>query len=68
RFLTVPKGAETCGPIVTESHVIVSVQHPGEADDATPDNPQSHWPDGGTSQPRPAVAVVWKKNGGRIGV
>lgn len=68
QFLTVPKGAETCGPIVTEQRVIVSVQHPGEADDATPDNPQSHWPDGGTAQPRPAVAVVWKKNGGRIGV
>ncbi|WP_278261062.1 PhoX family phosphatase [Nocardia sp. AG03] len=68
QFLTVPKGAETCGPIVTEQRVIVSVQHPGEGDDATPDNPQSHWPDGGSSQPRPAVAVVWKKNGGRIGV
>lgn len=68
QFLTVPKGAETCGPIVTEQRVIVSVQHPGEGDDATPDNPQSHWPDGGSSQPRPAVAVVWKKNGGRIGI
>ncbi|MFD3510692.1 PhoX family protein [Nocardia sp. NPDC058666] len=68
QFLTVPKGAETCGPIVTETHVIVAVQHPGESDDATPDNPQSHWPDGGDSQPRPSIAVVWKKNGGRIGV
>ncbi len=67
QFLTVPKGAETCGPIVTESRVIVCVQHPGEADDATPENPLSHWPDGGTAQPRPSVAVVWKNNG-RIGV
>jgi secreted PhoX family phosphatase len=68
QFLTVPRGAETCGPIVTESRVMVCVQHPGEADDATPENPLSHWPDGGDKQPRPSVAVVWKKNGGRIGV
>lgn len=68
QFLTVPRGAETCGPIVTESRVLVCVQHPGESDDATPDNPFSHWPDGGSSQPRPSVAVVWKSGNGRIGV
>ncbi|WP_406267996.1 PhoX family phosphatase [Nocardia sp. NBC_00881] len=67
QFLTVPRGAETCGPVVTESRVIVCVQHPGEADDASPENPLSHWPDGGAAQPRPSVAVVWKKNGGRVG-
>ncbi len=67
QFLTVPRGAETCGPVVTESRVLVCVQHPGESDDATPENPLSHWPDGGTAQPRPSVAAVWKKNGGRIG-
>ncbi|WP_107653349.1 PhoX family protein [Nocardia suismassiliense] len=67
QFLTVPRGAETCGPVVTESRVLVCVQHPGEADDATPETPLSHWPDGGTAQPRASVAVVWKKNGGRIG-
>jgi len=63
QFLTVPKGGETCGPIVTEKQVIVSVQHPGEADDATTDNPLSHWPDGGTAQPRPAVVAAWKSDG-----
>lgn len=68
QFLTVPRGGETCGPIITEKQVIVSVQHPGESDDATVDKPLSNWPDGGTTQPRPSVAVVWKKNGGRIGV
>lgn len=68
QFLTVPRGGETCGPIVTEKQVIVCVQHPGESDDATTDKPLSNWPDGGTTQPRPSVAVVWKKNGGRIGV
>ncbi|MEU4599145.1 PhoX family phosphatase [Nocardia sp. NPDC023988] len=68
QFLTVPRGGETCGPIITEKQVIVSVQHPGESDDATVDKPLSNWPDGGTTQPRPSVAVIWKKNGGRIGV
>ncbi|MFC4123798.1 PhoX family protein [Nocardia rhizosphaerae] len=68
QFLTVPKGGETCGPIITEQRVLVCVQHPGEADDATPENASSHWPDGGTAQPRPSVAVVWKKESGRIGM
>jgi secreted PhoX family phosphatase len=45
----------------------VCVQHPGELDDASADNPASHWPDGGDAQPRPAVVAVWK-SGGRIGV
>jgi secreted PhoX family phosphatase len=60
QFLTVPAGAETCGPIIQEQRVVVSVQHPGEVDDATADAPVSHWPDGGDSQPRPSVVAVWK--------
>ncbi|WP_282776444.1 MULTISPECIES: PhoX family phosphatase [unclassified Nocardia] len=67
QFLTVPIGAETCGPIIEENRVLVCVQHPGESDTATPDNPTSHWPDGGTAQPRPSVVVVWKRDGGQIG-
>jgi secreted PhoX family phosphatase len=61
QFLTVPAGAETCGPIVRDDFVMVSVQHPGELDDASADNPLSHWPDGGDSQPRASVVVVRKK-------
>jgi len=61
QFLTVPHGAETCGPVVTDDFVLVSVQHPGELDGASADNPLSHWPDGGDSQPRPSVVAVWKK-------
>ncbi|MGW0018075.1 PhoX family protein [Rhodococcus sp. NPDC003382] len=61
QFLTVPIGAETCGPVVQENRVLVCVQHPGETDDASWDAPASHWPDGGTAQPRPSVVVVWKK-------
>ncbi|MFH5230700.1 PhoX family protein [Antrihabitans spumae] len=68
QFLSVPKGAETCGPIISDARVTVCVQHPGEEDDASADNPASHWPDGGDSQPRPSVVAVWKSGGGRIGV
>ncbi|QXW00525.1 MULTISPECIES: PhoX family protein [Rhodococcus] len=67
QFLTVPVGAETCGPIVDEKRVIVCVQHPGETDDASIESPASHWPDGGASQPRPSVVAAWKKDGSRIG-
>ncbi|APT91893.1 phosphatase [Corynebacterium phocae] len=66
-FLTVPKGAETCGPIVDDDRVMVNVQHPGESDDATFDNPASNWPDGGSSIPRPAVVVAWNESGKKIG-
>ncbi|MFI6991668.1 PhoX family protein [Nonomuraea wenchangensis] len=67
QFLTVPVGAETCGPLVTEDQrsVFVAVQHPGELDGATPDKPASRWPDG--DQPRPAVAVVWHGKNKKIG-
>ena len=68
QFLTVPIGAETCGPIVQDGRVVVCVQHPGETDDASWASPASHWPDGGDSQPRPAVVAAWKSDGGRIGV
>jgi secreted PhoX family phosphatase len=69
QFLTVPYGAEACGPLVSEDQlsVFVAVQHPGEITGATPDNPSSHWPDGGTSQPRPSVVVAWHKQGKKIG-
>lgn len=69
RFLSIPVGAEACGPVVSpdQRSVFVAVQHPGETDGASPETPSSHWPDGGTSQPRPAVAVVWHTEGKRIG-
>ncbi len=67
QFLTVPIGAETCGPIITDELVTVCVQHPGENDDSSIDNPQSRWPEGGNGTARPAVVAVWK-NSGQIGV
>ncbi|GGK86841.1 hypothetical protein Ppa06_45910 [Planomonospora parontospora subsp. parontospora] len=69
QFLTVPIGAETCGPFITadQRSVFVAVQHPGEVDGASPETPASHWPDGGESQPRPSVAVAWHTRGRKIG-
>ncbi|SDD97623.1 PhoX family protein [Streptomyces prasinopilosus] len=68
QFLTVPKGAETCGPIVQDRRVLVAVQHPGEVDGASAENPGSTWPDGPGTYPRPAVVAVWRTDGGDIGV
>ncbi|EHB55059.1 protein of unknown function DUF839 [Mycolicibacterium rhodesiae JS60] len=67
QFLTVPIGAETCGPIVLDDLVTVSVQHPGEHDDNSIDDPLSNWPSGGNGTARPSIVAVWK-NGGNIGV
>jgi hypothetical protein len=63
QFLTVPLGAETCGPIVTDDLVTVCVQHPGENDDNSIDDPLSRWPEGGNGTARPSVVAVWKANG-----
>ncbi|MET9965807.1 PhoX family phosphatase [Streptomyces sp. NPDC006356] len=61
QFLTVPKGAECCGPIITEDRILVAPQHPGETDGATAEKPGSLWPDGPGSIPRPSVVTVWKE-------
>ncbi|WP_030193140.1 PhoX family phosphatase [Streptomyces sp. NRRL S-87] len=68
QFLTVPRGAETCGPLVQDRRVLVSVQHPGEIDGASVENPQSVWPDGPGKIVRPAVVSVWRTDGKNIGV
>lgn len=67
QFLTVPLGAETCGPVITDDLVTVCVQHPGENDENSLDSPQSRWPEGGNGTARPSVVAVWKR-GGQIGV
>ncbi len=65
QFLSVPKGAECCGPVITDERVNIAVQHPGETDDSTFVNPSSNWPDGGNSIPRPSVVSVWRKLPGK---
>ncbi|MGW5255114.1 PhoX family protein [Streptomyces sp. NPDC004012] len=68
QFLTVPTGAETCGPIVQDRRVLVAVQHPGEIDGATVEKPAGTWPDGPGRIVRPAVVAVWRADGCDIGV
>ncbi|TQK29851.1 PhoX family phosphatase [Arthrobacter sp. SLBN-53] len=67
QFLTVPLGAETCGPVITDDLVTVCVQHPGENDDNSIDDPLSRWPEGGNGTAKPSVVAVWR-DGGNIGV
>ncbi|MDO3401336.1 PhoX family phosphatase [Mycolicibacterium neoaurum] len=67
QFLTVPLGAETCGPVITDDLVTVCVQHPGENDDNSIDDPLSRWPEGGNGIAKPSVVAVWR-DGGSIGV
>ncbi|MET9515255.1 PhoX family phosphatase [Streptomyces sp. NPDC002994] len=68
QFLTVPKGAETCGPIIQDRRVLVAVQHPGEIDGASVEKPASVWPDGPGKLVRPSVVAVYRRDGGAIGV
>lgn len=60
RFLTVPRGAEATGCVLTPDRktMFLNVQHPGEGAPST-------WPDGGL--PRSATIVVTKDDGGVIG-
>jgi hypothetical protein len=68
QFLTVPYGAETCGPYLTADNrsVFVAVQHPGEITGASIENPASNWPDGDFA--KPGIAVAWRPDGRSIGV
>ncbi|WP_030744048.1 PhoX family protein [Streptomyces sp. NRRL F-5135] len=68
QFLTMPNGAETCGPVIQDRRVLVAVQHPGEIDGASVEKPASTWPDGPGRIVRPSVVSVWRKDGGDIGV
>lgn len=68
QFLTVPTGAETCGPLVQDRRVIVAVQHPGEIDGASVEKPASVWPDGPGKIVRPAVVAVWRTDGCDVGI
>ncbi|MER5178723.1 PhoX family protein [Streptomyces sp. NPDC002896] len=68
QFLTMPTGAETCGPIVQDRRVLVAVQHPGEVDGASVEKPASVWPDGPGKIVRPSVVAAWREDGCNIGV
>jgi secreted PhoX family phosphatase len=61
QFLSVPREAETCGPIIRDQDrtAFVSVQHPGE--EGTFEEPTSQFPDFDGNGPRPAVVQVLRK-------
>ena len=67
QFLSVPYGAETCGPFIAKDNrsAFVAVQHPGEVDGASVEKPASTWPDGDFA--RPAVVVAWRRDGRTVG-
>ncbi len=60
RFLTVPRGAEATGCVLSPDckTMFINVQHPGEGQPST-------WPDGG--RPRSATVVVRRLDGGIVG-
>lgn len=68
QFLTVPYGAETCGPWIhgDNKSAFVAVQHPGEISGASVEKPASNWPDGDFA--KPGIAVAWRLDGRNIGV
>jgi hypothetical protein len=62
QFLTVPAGAEACGPLISDDQrtAFLAVQHPGEKDGATFETPGSTWPH--TDQfPRPGVVTAYRR-------
>lgn len=78
-FFRVPVGAELCGPLFTpdDRTAFVAVQHPGDGGtDWAPfgrpsyyEDLSTRWPDFKDDMPvRPAVVVITKKDGGKIGV
>jgi secreted PhoX family phosphatase len=60
QFATVPRGAETCGPLISDDQrtAFIAVQHPGEETGASVEAPASTWPDGTAA--RPAVVAIWR--------
>jgi secreted PhoX family phosphatase len=68
QFLTVPLAAETCGPLISDDArtVFNAIQHHGETDGATFEDPASTWPHT-DRYPRPGVIATFRVDGGRIG-
>ncbi|TYL51777.1 PhoX family phosphatase [Nocardioides sp. BGMRC 2183] len=62
QFLSVPRGAECCGPLVYDGDrsLFFAPQHPGEVSGATFEEPASTWPHS-NDYPRPSVCVAYQR-------
>ncbi|MEO1038619.1 MAG: PhoX family phosphatase [Pseudomonadota bacterium] len=69
-FFRAPVGSEVCGPKFTPDGrtLFAAVQHPGETDGATYEQPGTRWPDFDAAvPPRPSVVVLQRRDGGVVG-
>ncbi len=69
-FFRGPVGAEITGPRFSDDGrtLFIGVQHPGDSDGATYENPSTRWPDFDSNMTaRSAVLAIRKKDGGVIG-
>ena len=69
-FFRAPVGAEVCGPQFSSDGrtLFVAVQHPGEGNNASFENPTTRWPDFNEKMPpRSSVLAIRQRNNGLVG-